>query len=99
MTVFDLSPTCRRLNELGFSSDRPAISISRSITDLGLVCLFDGTVRRNLSPYLKAKYGIDVDEYRAYWKLPDDYPSSIYGTRADLSTCVYAPPPAVRLYA
>lgn len=52
---------------------KPAVPIDESITQNGIICLFDGESRRMLHRYLKSKYGMTPEEYRDYWKLPKDY--------------------------
>lgn len=53
---------------------RPAVSIKKSVTADYLICLEDGRRLKMLKRYLKAKYGLSPQEYRAKWGLPIDYP-------------------------
>jgi predicted transcriptional regulator len=53
---------------------QPAVPISKSVTPDYLVCLEDGKKMKMLKRYLKTTYKMTPDEYRAKWKLPDDYP-------------------------
>jgi predicted transcriptional regulator len=52
----------------------PVLPISQSIKANTIVCLFDGVEKKSLKRYLRAQFGMEADEYRAYWKLPADYP-------------------------
>ena len=53
---------------------KPAVPISRSITDDYLVCLEDGKKLKMLKRYLRSNYDMTPDEYRRKWGLPADYP-------------------------
>lgn len=55
-------------------SSAPAIDIDDSITDDYLVCLEDGKKLKMLKRYLRSRYGLSPEEYRAKWGLPADYP-------------------------
>jgi predicted transcriptional regulator len=52
----------------------PAVPISQSITRDYLVCLDDGRRLKTLKRYLRRKYALTPEQYRARWGLPDDYP-------------------------
>jgi predicted transcriptional regulator len=52
----------------------PAVPIDKSITRDYIVCLDDGRRLKTLRRYLKRKYSLTPDQYRARWGLPDDYP-------------------------
>ena len=52
----------------------PAVSIKRSVTDTHLICLEDGKKLKMLKRYLRTRYDMSPDEYRARWGLPADYP-------------------------
>ena len=76
------------------TSDDPRIvrPIEGSVTDAAIYCLFDNQPRMFLSRYLKAKYNMTPEEYRAFCALPDDYPMvapayrrGIDGVRKDLT--------------
>ena len=58
------------------SSERPkpVIPVKRSITRNYIVCLEDGRKLKMLKRYLRAKYGMTPEEYRAKWSLPVSYP-------------------------
>jgi predicted transcriptional regulator len=53
---------------------KPAVPISRSITDDYVVCLEDGKRLKMLKRYLRSKFGLSPDDYRRRWGLPPDYP-------------------------
>lgn len=53
---------------------KPAVSIKRSVTDDYLICLEDGKKLKMLKRYLRSRYKLSPDEYRAKWGLPLDYP-------------------------
>jgi predicted transcriptional regulator len=55
-------------------SQKPAVSIRRSINPDYIVCLEDGKKLKMLKRHLRAAYGMSPDEYRAKWGLPADYP-------------------------
>ena len=52
----------------------PAVPIKKSIHDDYIVCLEDGKKLKMLKRYLRARYKMTPDEYRARWNLPPDYP-------------------------
>ena len=53
---------------------KPAISVKKSITPDYLICLEDGKKFKSLKRYLRTRYHLTADEYRAKWGLPRDYP-------------------------
>lgn len=53
---------------------KPAVPISRSVTDDHIVCLEDGKKLKMLKRYLRSHYDMSPDEYRRRWGLPADYP-------------------------
>ena len=52
----------------------PAVPIRKSVQPDFIVCLEDGKKLKMLKRHLKTRYDMTPDEYRAKWKLPDDYP-------------------------
>lgn len=58
----------------GELENTPAIAIKQSVTNEYLVCLEDGKRMKMLKRYLRGRYGMTPDAYRAKWKLPYDYP-------------------------
>ncbi|HEY1877777.1 MAG TPA: MucR family transcriptional regulator [Rhizomicrobium sp.] len=53
---------------------QPAVSVKKSVQDDYIVCLEDGKKLKMLKRYLRARYKLSPDEYRARWNLPPDYP-------------------------
>ena len=53
----------------------PAVPVKKSVTPDYLVCLEDGKRLQMLKRHLKSRFNMTVDEYRAKWGLPRDYPS------------------------
>ncbi len=53
---------------------KPAVPIKKSITDDYIICLEDGKKLKMLKRYLRSRYGLTPEEYRAKWHLPPDYP-------------------------
>lgn len=56
------------------TSQKPAVPIKKSITPEYLICLEDGKKLKMLKRYLRSRYGLSPDQYRAKWGLPADYP-------------------------
>jgi predicted transcriptional regulator len=56
------------------TQQKPAISIRKSITTDYIVCLEDGKKLKMLKRYLRTRYGLSPEAYRAKWGLPADYP-------------------------
>lgn len=52
----------------------PAVAISKSITPDHIICLEDGRKLKMLKRYLRSRYDLSPDDYRARWGLPSDYP-------------------------
>ena len=55
-------------------SQKPAVSVRRSVNPAYIICLEDGKKLKMLKRHLRAAYGMSPDEYRAKWGLPSDYP-------------------------
>jgi predicted transcriptional regulator len=53
---------------------KPAVPVSRSVTNDHIVCLEDGRKLKMLKRYLRSRYDMSPDEYRKRWGLPADYP-------------------------
>ena len=53
----------------------PAVPIKKSVTPDYIICLEDGKKLKMLKRHLKAMYGLSLQDYRARWGLPADYPS------------------------
>lgn len=52
----------------------PAVPIAKSITPDYIICLEDGKQLKMLKRYLRSRYNLTPEEYRARWGLPSDYP-------------------------
>ncbi len=68
--------TLRSVSEKQTEAEKPvpAVPIRRSITPDYLICLEDGKKLKMLKRYLKTRYNMTPDEYRARWGLGPDYP-------------------------
>ncbi len=53
---------------------KPAVPISRSVTEDHIICLEDGKKLKMLKRYLRSHFNMSPDEYRQRWGLPSDYP-------------------------
>ena len=63
-----------RSSQQATETQKPAVSIRRSITPEYIVCLEDGKKLKMLKRHLRASYGMSPDDYRTKWGLPLDYP-------------------------
>lgn len=52
----------------------PAVSVKKSINADYLICLEDGKKFKSLKRHLRTSYDLTPEQYRARWKLPNDYP-------------------------
>ena len=52
----------------------PAVPVKKSVQADYIVCLEDGKKLKMLKRYLRARYKLTPDDYRARWNLPADYP-------------------------
>ena len=52
----------------------PAVPIKRSVRKATIVCLECGKVGKTLKRHMSTSHGLGVNEYRARWGLPADYP-------------------------
>ena len=53
---------------------KPSIAIEDSIKPDYIICLEDGKKLKMLKRYLKTNFNLTPEQYRARWKLPQDYP-------------------------
>jgi predicted transcriptional regulator len=53
---------------------RPAIAIRRSVTPDAVICLDCGHMAQMLKRHLSNAHKLTVDDYKAKWSLPSDYP-------------------------
>ncbi|QJU60169.1 MucR family transcriptional regulator [Sphingomonas sp. AP4-R1] len=52
----------------------PAVSIRSSVKPDYIICLEDGARLKTMKRYLKTKFDLTPEQYRAKWGLPRDYP-------------------------
>jgi predicted transcriptional regulator len=67
---------------------QPAVAIRNSVKPDYIVCLEDGKKLKMLKRYLRTKYDMSPEDYRARWGLPADYPMvapNYAETRRDLA--------------
>jgi len=53
---------------------KPAVAITKSVFPDYIVCLEDGKQMTMLKRHLMTEHGMTVDQYRAKWGLPSNYP-------------------------
>jgi predicted transcriptional regulator len=58
----------------GASPQEPAVPIRSSIKHDYIVCLEDGAKLKMLRRYLRTRYDLSPEDYRAKWGLPRNYP-------------------------
>jgi MucR family transcriptional regulator, transcriptional regulator of exopolysaccharide biosynthesis len=56
------------------TTQKPAVPVKRSVTPEYIICLEDGKKLKMLKRYLRSRYGLTPDAYRAKWGLAADYP-------------------------
>jgi len=56
------------------TAQKPAVTVKKSITPEYIICLEDGKKLKMLKRYLRSRYNLSPEEYRAKWGLPADYP-------------------------
>jgi predicted transcriptional regulator len=66
----------------GEAQPHPAVPLKASVTNEYLICLEDGKRLKMLKRYLRGRYGMTPDAYRAKWNLPSDYPMTAPGYAA-----------------
>lgn len=64
---------------------KPAVPISRSVTDDHIVCLEDGKIFKSLKRHIATHHGMTPDEYRRRWGLKGEYPMVAPGYSASRS--------------
>lgn len=67
---------------------QPAVSIKKSITPGAMICLECGGRKQMLKRHLHTAHGLSVDDYKAKWSLPANYPMTspnYAGTRSVLA--------------
>lgn len=63
----------------------PAVPIDQSVQWDYIVCLEDGKHLQMLKRYLRTRYQMSMEQYRAKWGLPPDYPATAPGYSAQKS--------------
>ncbi len=63
-----------RAPEGGTAPRPPAVPVKKSVTPDHIICLEDGKKLKMLKRYLRSRYKMSPDDYRARWNLPPDYP-------------------------
>ena len=53
---------------------KPAVPVTKSVSETFLVCLEDGKKFKSLKRHLRTSYDMSPEEYREKWGLPADYP-------------------------
>jgi len=56
------------------TAQKPAVAVKKSVTPEYIICLEDGKKLKMLKRYLRSRYGLSPEDYRAKWGLPADYP-------------------------
>jgi predicted transcriptional regulator len=77
----------------------PAVPIDESVTRDYIMCLEDGRRLKTLKRYLRRKYSLTPEQYRARWHLPDDYPMVAPGYAELRSSLARRRPPATGVVA
>ena len=70
-TLGSLSPTAAAESAM---TQKPAVPVRKSVGQDFIICLEDGKKLKMLKRYLRSRYNLSPDEYRAKWQLPADYP-------------------------
>jgi predicted transcriptional regulator len=67
---------------------KPAVSVKKSVLSHAIICLECGEHKQMLKRHLSTAHGLSVDDYKAKWSLPADYPMTApnyAGTRSNLA--------------
>ena len=56
------------------TSQTPAVPVTRSVFNDHIICLEDGKKMTMLKRHLMTEHNLTVDQYRAKWNLPSNYP-------------------------
>ena len=56
------------------ATQKPVVSIKKSVTPDYIICLEDGKKFKSLKRHLRTHYNLSPEEYREKWRLPPDYP-------------------------
>ncbi len=52
----------------------PAVTVRKSVTPDAIICLEDGKAFESLKRHIHTIYDMTLEQYRAKWNLPADYP-------------------------
>lgn len=52
----------------------PAVPVAESVQEDVIFCLFDGVGYKMLKRHVRSGYNMTAEQYRRFWRLPDDYP-------------------------
>jgi predicted transcriptional regulator len=63
-----------RNSEIEAVALKPAVPVKKSVTSEYVICLEDGRKLKMLKRYLRSRYNLTPEQYRAKWNLPVDYP-------------------------
>lgn len=80
MTSFisDVHSTLRALDTGASASinttQKPAVSIKKSLSSEYIICLEDGKKFKSLKRHIRTHYDLSPEEYREKWGLPVNYP-------------------------
>jgi predicted transcriptional regulator len=58
----------------GEDKPKPAVPVSKSVTNDYIICLEDGRKLKMLKRYLRSRYDMSPDDYRRRWNLAPHYP-------------------------
>lgn len=56
------------------NTQKPAVSVGRSVKPDYIICLEDGGKFKMLKRHLRTRYDMSPEEYRVKWGLPPEYP-------------------------
>lgn len=54
----------------------PAVPVKKSVTPDSIICLECGKPLKMIKRHLRSDHSLTVEEYRARWNLPFDYPTT-----------------------
>ena len=60
---------------LAKTNKAPAVPVNESVFDDYIICLEDGKKLSMLKRHLSTMYDMTLDQYKARWNLPHDYPT------------------------
>jgi predicted transcriptional regulator len=63
-----------QIGETSSGGKVPAVAVKDSVKDDYIICLEDGKKLKMLKRYIKTRYKLTEDQYRAKWGLGADYP-------------------------